>query len=77
MLFVLSDRMQLVELVTSVLVVFGIRVDPIDLAQLDAELRAIARSKENKRAFGRAISMIQRNAEIDVVDRWSPYAASC
>ena len=70
LLLILTSRQQ-IELVMDVLTVFGIAVADIELAKVDTELREIAASKENRRAFLRALSAIQRNGDTEVVDLWS------
>jgi hypothetical protein len=71
LVLVLTMRTEL-ELASMVLDLFGVDTSPLDLATLDAELREVASSTENRARFASALATIRRNWDVPVVDRWSP-----
>lgn len=69
LLLVLTFRMNM-EAILDVLKEFGIEAESIDLGQVDAELRRIATTKENRRAYARAISMLRKNSDWPRLEEW-------
>lgn len=46
--------------------------ETVDFRRLDDELRVLARSRENRKAFSTALRTIRRNWSVPIDDRWSP-----
>jgi hypothetical protein len=70
LLLVLTLRIQ-IELVAEVLTIFCIDAEEIALRRVDEELREIAKSKENRRAFASAFGLLKKNCGIPVENQWA------
>ena len=70
LVLLLTMRIEL-ELASSVMALFGIDTSAFDLGTLDAELRVVALSNENRARFASALATIRRNWAVPIVDRWS------
>jgi hypothetical protein len=70
LVLVLTIRIEL-ELASLVIDLFGVDTGAFNPSTLDATLRAVALSTENRVRFASALATIRRNWDVPVADRWS------